>query len=472
MLSAHDNEILCRVGPGTAMGNLFREYWIPTLKSEELPSPDCPPIRVRMLGENLIAFRATSGKVGFVANSCPHRGASLFFGRNEEEGLRCVYHGWKFDVNGNCVDMPSEPAESNFKNKVKAIAYPAQERCGVIWLYMGTREVPPPLPEIEGNMVVGARASKIQRECNYMQALEGDIDTVHAAFLHGGHRRLDDAMPGSSDFYIAKNRDARYSVLETDFGTSYGGYRPAEEDTTYWRIANFIMPFYTQVPPGILGENRGTRVWVPLDDDHTMYWSLSAPALSSATQANFFGRFNGRADNQTRGRTGDDDNRGRGTPSPSMTYLPDDSSWLGTFRITGNRDNDYLINREDQKNWVSYTGMDGGAFIEDQCVTESMGTIYMRNQEHLGTSDSMIIRTRRRLINAALAHRDEGVIPPTVDTPSLYRQRSGGVLLPRTMDWWEGTKDLRTAFVQHTPEGMVPTPLAEELRVAPTPTVS
>src|SRR6187200_6822 len=153
MLSIQDNETLCRVGKGTPMGDLMREYWIPAVRSDELPSPDCPPMRLRLLGENLIAFRTTSGAVGLIQNACPHRGASMFFGRNEEEGLRCVYHGWKLDVTGACVDMPSEPAESNFKNKVHARAYPTQERGGLIWIYMGPRAVPPPLPDLEVNML-------------------------------------------------------------------------------------------------------------------------------------------------------------------------------------------------------------------------------------------------------------------------------------------------------------------------------
>ena len=140
MLSEEDNEILTRVGPGTLMGNLLRRYWMPALLSSELPAPDSPPIRVRILGEDLIAFRDTNGDVGLVANACPHRGASLFFGRNEEAGLRCVYHGWKFDTSGACVDMPSEPAESNFKTKVRVQAYPTHESGGVVWTYMGPAE--------------------------------------------------------------------------------------------------------------------------------------------------------------------------------------------------------------------------------------------------------------------------------------------------------------------------------------------
>src|SRR6188508_1423245 len=153
MLSENDNELLCRVGRGTPVGDLMRRYWIPAIRSEELPSPDSPPLRVRLLGEDLIGFRTTSGTVGLVQNACPHRGASLFFGRNEEEGLRCVYHGWKFDTSGACVDMPNEPPESNFKGKVKVTAYRTRARGGVIWAYMGTRETPPELPSLEWNMV-------------------------------------------------------------------------------------------------------------------------------------------------------------------------------------------------------------------------------------------------------------------------------------------------------------------------------
>src|SRR5215208_5479985 len=149
MLSIQDNDTLCRVGKGTPMGDLMREYWIPAVRSDELPSPDCPPMRLRLLGENLIAFRTTSGAVGLIENSCPHRGASLFYGRNEEEGLTCVYHGWKFGVDGSCLDMPTEPVENGFIDKIRAVTYPCVERNGVIWTYMGARETPPPLPDLE-----------------------------------------------------------------------------------------------------------------------------------------------------------------------------------------------------------------------------------------------------------------------------------------------------------------------------------
>ena len=164
MLSREDNELLCRVGRGTPMGELMRQYWIPAAPSSELPERDGAPLRVRLLGENLIAFRASSGAVGLVRDSCPHRGASLFYGRNEAEGLRCVYHGWKFDVGGRCVDMPSEPAESGFKQKVRAVAYPCVERAGLVWAYLGPRETPPPLPDLEPTLLPDASVQVYQRE--------------------------------------------------------------------------------------------------------------------------------------------------------------------------------------------------------------------------------------------------------------------------------------------------------------------
>ncbi len=175
MLSVQENDLLCRVGPGTPMGDLFRQYWLPAIRSDELPGADCPPVRVMLLGEKLIGFRMTSGKVGLMADACPHRGASMFFGRNEEDGLRCVYHGWKFDADGTCVDMPSEPIESNFKTKVRIGTYPTSERNGIIWTYMGPRQVPPPLPDIEANMLnkEAERVSVLYRPNNWMQGLEG-----------------------------------------------------------------------------------------------------------------------------------------------------------------------------------------------------------------------------------------------------------------------------------------------------------
>src|SRR6187200_2312993 len=177
MLKQEENELITRVGPGTPMGNFMREYWMPALLSSELPGPDSDPLRVLLLGEKLIAFRDTNGQVGLVDQACPHRGASLFFARNEECGLRCVYHGWKFTADGSCVDMPNEPAESDFRTRVRAVAYPTRERGGIVWAYLGPRAEPPPLPDLEANMVEHASAYATQVECNWLQVIEGDVDT-------------------------------------------------------------------------------------------------------------------------------------------------------------------------------------------------------------------------------------------------------------------------------------------------------
>jgi phenylpropionate dioxygenase-like ring-hydroxylating dioxygenase large terminal subunit len=427
MLSVDDNEVLCRVGAGTPTGDLMRQYWIPALKSDELPVADCPPLRIKLLGEELIAFRATSGAIGIIQNACPHRGASMFFGRNEEEGLRCVYHGWKFDVTGACVDMPSEPAESNFKNKVRTKAYPVLEKNGIVWTYMGPREVPPPLPDFECNLVGEGvvRSMLTMRECNYMQALEGDIDTSHLCFLHLGANNWEDQEAGSFEYYALKDRAPRYDVIDTPFGTSYGAYRPAEEDTYYWRVAHFLFPFYTMIPSGKLGEQILVRAWVPLDDENTMYWGMLIRFEADSPRV---------LRNQPPAARRDNG------------LVPNTTDCLGRFRLRQNASNDYEIDREKQAQGINYTGLDNVP-LEDQAITESMGTIYRRNQEHLGTSDVMIIRTRRRLINAAKAMREHGTTPPGVDNPELYRIRSGGIILPRSADWIETTQPLREPSV-------------------------
>ena len=423
MLSREDNELLCRIGPGTAMGNLMRQYWVPAALSSELPEPDGPLLRVRLLGEDLIGFRTTSGAVGLIQNSCPHRGASLFYGRNENEGLRCVYHGWKYDVTGQCVDMPSEPLESTYQSKVRATAYPCVERGGVIWAYLGPRGTPPPLPDLEPNMLAGCTLQIYQRECNWVQALEGDIDTCHTVFLHLGHVAADDTAPGTWARYALSDRAPRYEVADTDFGVMYGAYRPAEADSHYWRMANFLFPFYAMVPTGVMGLEVRVRAWIPMDDEHTLALTISHGA-------------------QPQSRTA-----GRQALSPPET-LPNTTDWYGRFRCAANAGNDYQIDRKAQQKNVSYTGIDA-IFLQDQAVTESMGAIYDRTQERLGSSDQMVIRTRKRLIDAARALRDHGTVPPGVDDPGVYQVRSGGAILPRGANWLEATRELRRAGVTH-----------------------
>jgi phenylpropionate dioxygenase-like ring-hydroxylating dioxygenase large terminal subunit len=427
MLNARDNDYLCRVGPGTPMGDLFRQYWLPAIRSDELPAPDCPPLRVRLLGENLIGYRTTSGAVGLIQNACPHRGASMFFGRNEEEGLRCVYHGWKFDITGACVDMPSEPAESNFRTKVHARAYPCRERNGIIWAYMGPREVPPPLPDIEANLLCeGPRQiSVLLRTCNWMQGWEGEMDTVHAAFLHGGASNAEDYQNGSFNYYQYLNRAAKFVTVDTEYGTANGAYRPAEDDTYYWRVTQILMPFYNMIPTGKLGEGVRIGIYVPVDDENHLHWEIFIRNPDGS------GVPPGMADRQA-------------YPGGSHP-IPNGTGWLERFRVQEDLSNDYMIDREAQRTWKSYTGIES-VRLQDCAVTETMGPIYDRSHEHLGTTDTLIIRTRRRMIAAARALREHGTVPPGVDNPEIYRQRSGEMILPRNVDWWQAYLALREQF--------------------------
>ena len=431
MLSVTDNEEICRVGPGTLMGEFFRQYWIPAVRSDELPSGDCPPVRIKLLGEELIAYRATSGDVGLMQNSCPHRGASLFFGRNEEEGLRCVYHGWKFDVTGACVDMPSEPAESNFRSKVRAKAYPTRERGGIIWAYMGPseRDNLPPLPDLEANILNDdpERIAILLRPNNWLQGIEGEMDTVHAAILHWGMDQPGEK--GSFSYYHLTNRfDARFTARETEYGAAYGAYRPAEADTQYWRIGHMLFPFIAMQANGDLGPEVRMNAYVPVDDYNTLQWEVQV-------------RLDGRPARQLRNfpinRTNEPVAMGA-----LRTYMPQGTGWLDRFVIEQSMENDYLIDREAQSTFQSYTGIPG-VRQQDMAMTESMGAIMDRTNEHLGTSDSMIIKARRRWLAAAKALRDHGITPPGVNQPELYRQRSGEIILPRSVDWWDGTKDVR-----------------------------
>ena len=420
MLSKIDNDTVCRVGPGTPMGQLMREYWVPALLSSELPRPDSDPVRVMLLGEKLIAFRDTNGHVGVIQNHCPHRGASLFFGRNEEAGLRCVYHGWKFSVDGSCVDMPNEPAESDFKSKVKAVAYPCVERNGLIWTYMGERQTPPPLPDLEANNLPEGEyaVTAIQRECNYLQGLEGDIDTSHFSFLHFGAAEADSAQPGTFQYYTLSHRAPRYQVVDTEFGCMYSAFRPAEAGHLYHRIGLFLLPFWTMIPTGVLGNQIIARGWVPMDDQHTMFFNLT-PKARGVQRAT----------------------------APGMEMHPNTSDWYGRFRLVSDITNDYRIDREWQRmKGADYTGI-AGIHTQDQAVTETMGPIYDRTQEHLGSSDAMVIRTRRRLLDAARTLSANGTTPPGVDHPEYYRQRSGGIILRESTSWIEATADLRKAYV-------------------------
>ncbi|MFN8522199.1 MAG: Rieske 2Fe-2S domain-containing protein [Chloroflexota bacterium] len=425
MLSREDNELITRVGPGTPMGGMMREYWVPAMLSSELPRPGCDPVRVLLLGEKLIGFRDGQGRVGLIANNCPHRGASMFFGRVDHCGIRCVYHGWQFDAQGNCTDMPNEPAESDFKTRVKATTYPCRERGGVVWTYMGPRGEPPPLPDFEGNMAEGAELSvrATMLEGNWLQILEGDIDTTHVGFLHYGGLKPEDQPPGSFSEYQLRDKTAYFEVIDTEGGSAYGARRAAGPDQDYWRIAQWCFPFYTFTPPGVLGTKKGGSARVPMDDNHTMTFVMNV----RRNQANV------------------------GPTNIIGAHETNSTDWYGRFRQTQTMENDFLIDREVQRGGEGPAGYSGihGLVMQDAAMTASMGGIYDRSKEHLGSADAMVIRVRRRLLAAVRAYQRAGTVPPGVDDPEVYRVRSGGIFLPCGADWVEATRELRRAFVEH-----------------------
>ncbi len=416
MTTQSENELLTRVGPGTAMGMLMRQYWLPACLSSELVA-DRDPLRLMLLGERMIAFRDTEGRIGVLDHRCPHRGASLFFGRNEGGGLRCVYHGWKFDAAGNCVDMPNLTPAQDFRQKVRAKAYKAVERGGLVYVYMGEREVAPPLPALEVMLCPPDETDLLcrQRECNWLQALEGDIDTSHFSFLHTGKIEADDIDPNHMDRFQLINRAPEYQVSTTEWGTMYDAYRPAQPGYTYHRFAHFVLPFWTLFPNGPLRDNIIAQAWVPLDDTHTMSYFLSWKRRTPVLNASRTGQ-----------RLPDLDR--------TIPALPNTTDWFGRWRPVSSRDNDYLIDRAAQRT-SSYTGIQG-VFQQDAAMTESMDAITDRTLEHLAPSDRMITITRRRLLDAARSLRDHGTIPPGVDDPGMTSHvRSGELVVPAGQSW-------------------------------------
>ena len=409
MLTVEESRILTRVGPGTPMGGFMRQYWIPAAKSSELVA-DGTPVRLVLLGEKLIAFRDTAGRVGVMDHRCPHRCASLFYGRNEEGGLRCVYHGWKYDVTGQCVDQANVPPHQAFADKVRAKAYPARERNGLVWVYMGPRAEPPPLPAIEASLVPEreCQITFIMRECNWLQAVEGEIDTSHFGFLHVGHLDPAKMSPDDPRYYTVASRTPEYHCTETPWGTMYAAYRDADADHLHYRWAQYMMPFWTEIPQGDFDNHINARAWVPMDDTHTMFIMLSE------------------------------------MPFEVPDILPNTTDWYGRWRAPGNSANDHLIDRDAQRRMVSYTGIN---FVhsQDQAITESMGPIVDHQFETLAPSDLMIARTRQRILDAVRDFTDKGITPPGVDDPMLFfGARSGQFIAPRTAEW-QATYNARLA---------------------------
>jgi phenylpropionate dioxygenase-like ring-hydroxylating dioxygenase large terminal subunit len=435
MLSHQDNERLTRVGPGTPMGNLMREYWIPACLPSEL-EPDGAPMRLLLLGEKLIAFRDTNGKVGILDHLCPHRCASLFFGRNEKAGLRCVYHGWKFDTQGNCLDMPNVPKDQEFSPRIKAKAYPTIEQGGLVWTYMGKRETAPPPPTLECfNLPEGEISLMVhQRECNWLQSLEGDIDTSHFGFLHVGSVEADDVDPDSMHRFSVIDRAPRYHVRDTDWGTMYTAYRPAQPGHLYHRVAHFMFPCFALTPDGTFSDHVQATLNVPMDDTHTLTYNISWARRSQGL----------------RKRKDGSDIPGAGL---DMRFLPRTNDWYGRFQLVSRKDNDYEISREKQRT-ESYSGIESIG-RQDQACVESMGEIVDRGGEHLAPSDRMIAMTRRRILQAARDFEATGTLPPTAEAPEICLGARGGAFIARDdVDWLE-------AYDQNWRERLVPVPIRQ-----------
>ncbi|MGH7811856.1 MAG: Rieske 2Fe-2S domain-containing protein [Candidatus Binatia bacterium] len=403
MLSREENELLTRVGPGSAMGNLMRRYWLPALLSQELPEPDCAPARVRLLGEDLVAFRDSNGRIGLLGERCAHRGTSLFFGRNEDCGLRCVYHGWKYDFEGNVVETPAEPADSDFRKKLRHTSYPCQEIAGMIFAYLGPRDRRPLLPRYEWADLRPEQVYPMKSllQCNYLQGIEGDFDSSHTSFLHNNNLQNSERLKRDG----APTLDAE----DTSYGMRAISIRKLGAEQVYVRTSPYIMPSFSIVPgpPTAKFEEddlRGFRFWVPIDDTTTWLYILNMRKIP--------------LDNKER--------------EGLRSWVREDYS-----RVR-NLNNDYLINRELQRTRL-FSGIQAvNPAEQDGCATESMGPIYDRSKEHLGYSDKTIIALRKRLL-AAVTGLEQGIEPPHLiydpKENDFSRLRSIKGVLPVHTDW-------------------------------------
>ncbi|HMK02185.1 MAG TPA: Rieske 2Fe-2S domain-containing protein, partial [Reyranella sp.] len=347
MLSQADNQFLTQSGKGTPMGELLRRFWMPALLSAELPERDGAPRKIKLLGEDLLAFRATDGRVGIVEPHCPHRGAGLYYGRNEECGLRCAFHGWNFDVDGNCVDLPTSPPESNYKDTIKLLAYPTREWGDMIWVYMGPKERMPELPQLEIGLVPGASryVTKKWQDCNWVQSVEGALDTSHFSFLHAVLAKdeataraalakaaiADQSKPDDRIRWIHNDPRPKFTIHGHDAGLLTGAARKTDGADLYWRISQFLMPNHAYTPTAFPGEIYYGQCWVPVDDVtcwiYAYCWQPDRP-FSNAERAKFDGGFNVHAE-------------------VDADYMP-----------RRNLSNDYLIDRKVQKT-DTFTGIEG-----------------------------------------------------------------------------------------------------------------
>jgi phenylpropionate dioxygenase-like ring-hydroxylating dioxygenase large terminal subunit len=376
------------------MGELMRRYWIPAGFSHQIPKPDSSPVRVRLMGENLVLFRDTQGRIGLFDERCPHRTASMFYGRNEENGLRCVYHGLKFDVNGNCVDVPCVPQADDAQRKslqseIKIKAYPCIERGEVVWTYMGPPQHKPEFPELEWTALPSAQrfATRHIQQCNWLQGLEGGFDATHLTFLHGGDSETSRRIVATM-----------YEVMATDFGFVVATGRDPGNGPIMWNVNVMLMPFHKIIS----SLPHAAHVWAPIDDENTMLYSI-----------NF---------HPSRALTDEDLAREKSWRGIHTENIP------GTDHAIRNKDNDYLIDRALQSSRQSFTGMKGLG-TQDCAIQESMGPIADRTAEYLLACDAAIVKIRRLLLQTLKDHAAGKPLPGM--NPASYRVRSTRLEAPR-----------------------------------------
>jgi nitrite reductase/ring-hydroxylating ferredoxin subunit len=372
-------------------------------------------VRLKLLGESLIAIRNTNGELGAMDEFCAHRGVSLWFGRNEENGIRCPYHGWKYDISGQCVDLPSDVEGGKLCSRIKLKSYPMVERGGIIWIYMGPADKKPPLPEWEFATVPTTHSFTTKRfqECNWLQALEGGIDSSHVSFLHRGGLKSDPLFVGSKgNEYNLNDLRPKFEVVDTNGGLLIGVKRKAEPGFAYWRVTPWIMPCFTMVPPRADHPIHG-HFWVPIDDENCWAWSFDYHPTRPLKESEVNAMKNG--------------------AGIHCKYVP------GTFMPLANKSNDYLIDRQKQKSGELYSGVEGIA-IQDSSLQESMGPIQDRTKEHLTQTDLGIVRARRQLIAAAEALEKTGELPPGM-LPEQQKIRSVAVVLAEDAIFHEAASD-------------------------------
>jgi phenylpropionate dioxygenase-like ring-hydroxylating dioxygenase large terminal subunit len=403
VLSKADNDLITNTDPGTPMGELFRRFWLPVALSDELPVPEGDPIRLRIMAEDLVAFRDSDGRLGLLDAHCAHRGAPLFFGRNEECGLRCLYHGWKYDVEGRCLDIPNAPEGEVFKEKVRLKAYPCHEAGGIVWAYLGPPAKQPPFPAFEWNNLPASHryVARFRVECNYLQSMEGDYDPTHFAFLHSSlaEHKSETSRPDTDGMNLNNASSGRFTLDPAAWGVledSDSGVlciaSSQQADGSYFAGvgALWMMPVFCT---GAIGGTNlySANIRVPIDNQSLMFfrlrWSYEPLPEHEVAAYKEGGRY-----------------------YPEL--LPH------TLSPRDNLRNDYNIDRAAQRQ-TSFSGLPSFP-VQDIAMTENQwGPIADRTREHLTSADQQIIHIRGRLLRAANLLAD-GIEPSEPQHPDAY----------------------------------------------------